>query len=125
MYGAIMSGVDKRVKAYIFMAPIGSFSYWSLAYWLRKKEEPFKVAYRQSLNPVDPVGQISRAAPAKLLFQFANSDEHIPRAEALAFSNTASQPKQIKWYESKHNLDVEAARNDRRQWLTQQLGLAR
>lgn len=125
MYGAIMSGVDKRVKAYIFMAPIGSFSYWSLAYWLRKRDDAFKAAYRKSLNAVDPLGQISRAKPATLLFQFANSDEHIPRAEALAFSDAASQPKQVRWYDAKHDLEVEAARTDRRDWLTQQLGLAR
>lgn len=125
MYGAIMSGVDKRVKAYIFMAPIGSFSYWSLAYWLRKRDDAFKESYRKSLNAVDPLGQISRARPATLLFQFANSDEHIPRAEALAFSDAASQPKEVKWYDAKHDLEVEAARHDRRDWLTQQLNLAR
>ena len=125
MYGAIMAGVDKRVKAYIFMAPIGSFSYWSLAYWLRKKDAPFKESYRQALNTVDPVSQISRAAPATLLFQFANSDEHIPKAEALAFSGAASKPKQVLWYEARHDLEVEAARNDRHEWLTRQLGLTR
>ena len=125
MYGAIMAGVDKRVKVYIFMAPIGSFSYWSLAYWLRKKEAPFKEAYRQSLNPVDPISHVSRAAPATLLFQFANSDEHIPKAEALSFSGAASQPKQVLWYDAKHDLNVDAARNDRHDWLTRQLGLAR
>ena len=124
MYGAIMAGVDKRVKAYIFMAPIGSFSYWSLAYWLRKQEAPFKEAYRQSLSAVDPVSHVSRAAPATILFQFANSDEHIPKAEALAFSDAASKPKEIRWYDAKHDLEVDEARNDRRVWLTQQLGLA-
>jgi dienelactone hydrolase len=125
MYGAIMSGVDKRVKAYIFMAPIGSFSYWSLAYWLRKRDDTFKEAYRKSMNAVDPASLISRARPAKLLFQFANSDEHIPKTEATAFYDKASQPKQIKWYDAKHDLDVDAARNDRREWLTQQLSLTR
>jgi predicted esterase len=125
MYGANVAGVDKRVKTYILMAPIGSFSYWSLAYWLRKTDDPFKEAYRQALKTVDPISHISHAAPATILFQFANSDEHIPRAEALAFSDAASKPKEIKWYDAKHNLDVEAARNDRREWLTRQLGLAK
>jgi predicted esterase len=125
MYGSIMSGVDKRVKTYILMAPIGSFSYWSLAYWLNKKDDPFKVAYRQALDPVDPVTHIGRAAPATLLFQFANSDEHIPKAEALAFSGAASRPKEVKWYDAKHDLLVEAARNDRREWLTRHLKLAK
>jgi dienelactone hydrolase len=124
MYGANVAGVDKRVKAYIFMAPIGSFSYWSLAYWLRKSDDTFKDAYRQALRTVDPISQIPHAAPARILFQFASRDEHIPKPEAEAFFNAASQPKQIKWYDSKHDLNVEAARLDRREWLTQQLGLS-
>jgi dienelactone hydrolase len=125
MYGANLAGVDKRVKAYIFMAPIGSFSYWSLAYWLRKSDDTFKDAYRQALKTVDPISQIPHAAPARILFQFANRDEHIPKSEAEAFFNAASQPKQIKWYDSKHDLNVDAARVDRREWLTQQLGLTK
>ncbi|HEX8138259.1 MAG TPA: hypothetical protein VF544_11760 [Pyrinomonadaceae bacterium] len=125
MYGSIMAGVDKRVKTYILMAPIGSFSYWSLAYWLRKMDDPFKAAYREALNPVDPITHIQRAAPAALLFQFANSDEHIPRTEALAISGAASKPKEVKWYDAKHDLLVEAARNDRREWLTRHLKLAK
>jgi dienelactone hydrolase len=125
MYGAIVAGVDKRVKTFILMAPIGSFSYWSLAYWLKDSAAPFKEAYRQSLNAVDPVSQIPRAAPATLLFQFANSDEHIPKAEAIAFSDAASKPKEVKWYDARHDLLVEAALQDRREWLARQLGLAK
>jgi dienelactone hydrolase len=125
MYGANVAGVDKRVKAYILMAPIGSFSYWSLAYWLKKEAEPFKAAYRQALNPVDPITHIRRAAPAALFFQFANSDEHIPKAEALAFYDAAAKPKEVKWYDAKHDLLVEAALKDRRAWLTRQLKLAK
>jgi dienelactone hydrolase len=124
MYGAIVAGVDKRVKAYVLMAPIGSFSYWSLAYWLAKTAAPAKEAYRQALNAVDPISHISRATPAALLFQFANSDEHIPKTEANAFQEAASKPKEVKWYDAKHDLHVEAAAKDRREWLTGQLALA-
>ncbi len=124
MYGAIVAGVDNRVKAYILVAGIGSFSNWSLDYWLKKNDDTFKQAYRQAMNPIDPITQISRAAPARLLFQFANADEHIKREAAIAFYDAASQSKEIKWYDGKHELNVEAARQDRRQWLTRQLRLA-
>ena len=124
MYGAIASGVDKRVKAYILIAGIGSFSNWSLDYWLKKNDDPFKEAYRQAMNPIDPITQIASAVPARLLFQFANADEHIKREAAIAFYDAASQPKEIKWYDGKHELNVEAARADRRAWLTGQLKLA-
>ncbi len=84
-----------------------------------------KDSYRKALQPIDPITQITRAAPATLLFQFANSDEHIARETAIAFADAASKPKQIKWYDGKHELNVEAARDDRRAWLTQQLGLTK
>jgi dienelactone hydrolase len=125
MYGAITSGVDKRVKAYILVAGIGSFSNWSLDYWLKAIPAPEKESYRRALRPIDPITQIARATPATLLFQFANSDEHIEKKEAIAFSDAASKPKEIKWYDGKHELNVEAARNDRSAWLTRQLHLAK
>jgi dienelactone hydrolase len=125
MYGAITARVDKRVKTYILIAGIGSFSNWSLDYWLKAIPEPDKEAYRLALKPIDPITQIARAAPATVLFQFANADEHITREAALAFSAAASEPKEVKWYEGKHELDVEAARDDRRVWLTQQLHLTK
>ena len=123
MYGAIAAGVDKRVKAYILIAGIGSFSNWSLDYWLKAIPDADKEAYRQALKPIDPITQIARAVPATFLFQFANSDEHIKREAALAFSEATRRPKEVKWYDGKHELHVEAAREDRRAWLTRQLRL--
>jgi len=125
MYGAINAGVDKRVKTYILVAGIGSFSNWSLDYWLKDAPAPAKDAYRQALEPIDPITQIAYARPATLLFQFANADEHIKREAAMAFADAASKPKQIKWYDGKHELNVEAARIDRGEWLTRELRLAK
>ena len=81
MYGAIAAGVDKRVKTYILVAGIGSFSNWSLDYWLKAIPAPDKEAYREALKSIDPITQITRAAPATLLFQFAKSDEHMNRRQ--------------------------------------------
>jgi dienelactone hydrolase len=125
MYGAITAGVDKRVKAYVLIAGIGSFSNWSLDYWLKAIPSAAKEIYRKALKPIDPITQIPFAAPATLLFQFANSDEHIKKDAALAFFDAASEPKQVRWYDGKHELHVEAARNDRSAWLTRQLLLAK
>ena len=123
MYGANVSGVEKRVKAYVFTAGLGNFGDWSLKYWpvtASKGEE----VYRQTLNAVDPINHVPRAAPAALLFQFANTDKYIPKTAATQFFDAASKPKHILWYDAEHELNVEAARNDRREWLTRQLGLA-
>jgi dienelactone hydrolase len=124
MYGSILAGVDKRVKAYVLMAPIGTFSDWSLVYWLDKIPEKDKEAYRHTLAAVDPIHYVSRAKPCPILLQFANTDKYISKTAANAFVNAASEPKQVKWYDATHDLNVEAARNDRDKWLTQQLRLA-
>lgn len=121
MYGAITAAVDKRVKTYVLIAGIGSFSNWTLDYWLKALPTRDKEGYREALKPVDPITQITGAAPASLLFQFANSDEHIKKEAAMSFYDAASKPKHVKWYDGKHELHVQAARDDRLVWLTRQL----
>ncbi len=124
MYGSIVAGVDKRVKAYVMMAGMGSFSDWSLKFWKATAARGEEV-YRQAMKEVDPTIYISRATPAALLFQFANTDKYITRAEATTFYNAASNQKEIKWYDAEHDLNVEAARKDRGEWLRRQLSLGK
>jgi pimeloyl-ACP methyl ester carboxylesterase len=123
MYGGIMSGVDKRVKAYVLIAGLGKFSPWSLKYW-PKTASHGKDAYEQGVASLDPIGYVSRGAPAAFLFQFANTDEYITKDEATAFFDQASKPKEIKWYEAEHDMNVDAARKDRHDWLARQLRLS-
>jgi dienelactone hydrolase len=122
MYGAIAAGVEKRVKAYVLMAAIGNFSDWSLKYWPATAAKGLG-AYRQAITELDPIRYVDRAAPAALLFQFAEKDKYIPKALAIELFDRASQPKQVKWYDAIHDLNVPAAQKDRREWLTRQLGL--
>jgi dienelactone hydrolase len=124
MYGAIVAGVEQRVKTYVLLAGTGNFSDWSLKYWPATAAQG-EAAYRQSLDALDPIRYVPHAAPAALLFQFARTDKFIPASVADAFAAAASAPKQVKWYNAIHDLNVDAARTDRRAWLTRQLGLPR
>ena len=124
MYGATVSGLEKRVKTYVLMAAPGTFSDWSLKYWpasAAKGEE----AYRLAIGALDPIRYVSGAAPAALLFQFSNTDKYIQKATASEFVLAASEPKRVIWYDALHDLNIEAARKDRREWLTRHLGLAK
>jgi len=125
MYGSLLSSADKRVKTFVLIAGIGTFSDWSLDYWLKAKPAEFKDSYRQSFKTLEPINLIGGAPPASLLFQFANTDKFISKEAATAFYNAAKEPKEVKWYDTIHEMDVEAARTDRRDWLTQKLGLAK
>lgn len=120
MFGAIVAGIDKRLKTYVFVAGMGSFSDWSLKYWSGPSKKGADV-YRQAVGDVDPIGYVSYAAPAALFFQFANNDKYISKDVANAFFTAASKPKKVKWYDVTHDMNVEEARKDRREWLTRQL----
>ena len=120
MFGSITSGIDKRLKTYVLVAGMGSFSDWSLKYWPGPSKNGAEV-YKQAVRDVDPIGYVSYAAPAALFFQFANKDKFISKDVANAFSAAASKPKQVKWYDATHDMNVVEARKDRLEWLTRQL----
>ena len=122
MFGAINSGLEHRVKAYVLMAGLGTFSDWSLKYWPDTAKRGSEV-YRQKVSTVDPVHFVKEAAPASFLFQFANNDKYIPRAKGEEFFSAASEPKTIKWYGTDHQLGFEAVARDRTAWLIEQLQL--
>ena len=124
MFGAIMAGLESRVKAYVFVAGMGNFADWSLKYWPATATAGEK-AYRDALEPVDPIHFVPHAAPAALLFQFANQDKYITKEVAQAFSDAASSPKTVRWYESKHDMFLPEAARDRHEWLAEHLGFAK
>ena len=124
MFGAIIAGVERRVGAYVLMAGAPNFSDWSLKYWPNTAASGAE-HYKQVMSSVDPIRYVSRAAPATILFQFSTDDKFITNSAAKAFWDAASKPKDIKWYDAKHNLEVEVAVQDRLAWLTKQLRLTK
>lgn len=120
IYGGVLSGVEKRIKAYVLMTAPGNFSDWSIDYFLPKSTD--EALYREQMAVVEPMLYVPHANPAALLFQFSSSDNFVPEEDAQEFFNTASSPKEIKWYYTSHRLDL-AAQTDRIAWLTTQLDL--
>lgn len=122
MFGAIIAGMETRVKAYILVAGMGNFGDWSIKYWPATATAGEK-EYREALDPVDPIHFVPHAAPASLLFQFATHDKYITRETALTFSDAASNPKTVRWYDTKHDMFAPEVAKDRREWLAKQIGL--
>ncbi len=73
-------------------------------------------AYVDALSPIDAVHYVGHATPAKLLFQFAKTDEFISPWDAEVYVQAASGPKEVKWYDTDHFFN-EAAQRDREAWL--------
>ena len=128
--GGVLAGIEKRVKAYVLMAGLVAHSEW----W-RSGDHEFYHRFRaqvtaeqldemvETMATVDALRFIGRAAPAALLFQFARHDQFISEHEALRYWRAASEPKEIRWYDTDHFFD-ERARRARIAWLSEQLGLS-
>jgi pimeloyl-ACP methyl ester carboxylesterase len=121
--GGTLAGIEKRPIAFVLMAGYPSLTHGtahgrdqgSLAFQELLTPEQQK-AYVDALAPTDALHYVGHAAPAKLLFQFAKRDEFITPWDAAAYVQAASDPKEVKWYDTDHDFNEEA-RRDRGEWL--------
>ena len=117
--GAILSGNEDRVDAYVFLsggsAPVSEVT--------KAAPPDVRSDVAAILTEVDPLRHIREAAPAKLRFQNGRRDEVVPRAALLAMYRAASKPKTIRWYDAAHE-PTAAVYRDTLSWLTRELGLS-
>jgi len=124
--GGIVSGIDKRFRAFVLMAgglsddiEINSPEFQEF----RQKMGAQKVdAYVAKYSWADPGKYIARAAPALLFLQYATQEKFLTADRAKATAALASEPKQFKLYDAPHALNAEA-RRDRIAFLAEQLQL--
>jgi cephalosporin-C deacetylase-like acetyl esterase len=129
--GAVLAGVEKRIKAYVIMAGAPS-----LTEFLRTSTLPAIVKTRDALTKeqqakyfnilasVDPINYIGHVAPSALFFQFGKMDGYPNEESAKVYSENASNPKLVKFYDAGHALNDEA-RRDRAEWLQKQIKLGK
>ena len=126
--GAILSGVDRRFKAFVLMA--GSMSDEvdkKLGGWeqFRQQVGPEKFdAFVAKHSYLDQGKYVSHAAPAVVFLQFATREQFMTAEYARGYEKIVSEPKRFKLYEAEHALNAEA-RRDRIAFLTEQLKLKR
>jgi predicted esterase len=120
MYGAVLSAIDRRPRAWALQAGTTSFSSWFLLG--RKLDEAERERVVRRLAPLDPVRYIGEAAPSAVLTQFGTRDRFVPAQQARQFAAAIREPKRVLWYEAGHELCDQAA-EDRIAWLRTQLRL--
>ena len=121
--GGTLAAVEKRPLAFVLMAGLPSLTR-AHTHGRNRTAVAFQElltpaqqkAYVDALSPIDAVHYIGHAAPAKLLFQFAKTDEFISPWDAEVYVQAASGLKEVKWYETDHFFNEEA-RRDREEWL--------
>jgi len=121
--GGTLAGIEKRPVAYVLMAGFPSLTH---SYTDGENQIAFafqellsgerREAYVKAMAPLDAVHYIGRAAPAKILFQFARKDEFITPWDAAVYVQAASEPKEVRWYDTGHFFNEEA-RRERMGWV--------
>jgi dienelactone hydrolase len=123
--GAILSGVDRRFKAFVLMA--GSLSDEVDLRSNEEQEHRLKVgperydAFIRKYAWIDPVKYVSHAAPAFVFLQYGKEKYFTPE-RIREYEKIVSEPKRLAVYDAPHALNAEA-RSDRIQFLTEQLKL--
>ena len=124
--GALLSGLDRRFKAFVLMAGSTSdeVSQNSKAFQeFRQKTGPEKVdAFIAKYKYLDQGLYVSHAAPATVFLQYGSRDSGISEENGRQYAAVVSEPKQFKVYDAEHNLNGEA-RRDRIHFLIEQLKL--
>jgi dienelactone hydrolase len=128
-WGAILSAVDDRLKGVVLMGGIPD-----QAAIYRDNNDPAVVEYRattpkekqeaylKSCERTAAVRYVPHAS-APLLFQFARHERYFDKAAMDRYQKAAKEPKEVKWYDTGHELNDPQALLDRAAWLRDRVGL--
>jgi dienelactone hydrolase len=111
--GAILAGVEPRIRAFVFM----SGGEDTVDEFVALVSPAQRDEVRPLLDDTDGVRFIGQARPAKLLFQAGRRDEVVPRDALETLIRAGSEPKEVKWYDAGHALNKNAQR-DQLEWLS-------
>jgi dienelactone hydrolase len=128
-WGAILSAIDNRLRGLVLMAGIPD-----QAAIYRDNNDPSIVEFRasmprgklekylQSCARTDAVRYVPNSS-APLLFQFARYERYFDKAAMDRYATAAREPKEVKWYDTGHELNDPQALRDRADWLREKVGL--
>jgi dienelactone hydrolase len=118
MVGGVLAAVEDRIDAFVLATSFPEPS----RYFAQELVPPESVdSFAERLSPYDPVRTLGQAAEP-ILLQNARRDRLIP-VEDYERLVDAADGAEVKWYESDHELVVEAYQ-DRARWLSEELGVA-
>jgi hypothetical protein len=125
MHGALIAGVETRVKSWLLIAGTAKWADWYLFGAADGKPAGDDLtAYLAQLAPIDPASAITQAKGAEFMLQFGEKDFFTPRENFLGFYRAAPKPKRINTYQSEHEMTQPIIVLDRNVWLGEQLGLS-
>lgn len=129
MMTAVTASIDPRFAAAVFEVGLLGMSIhiatsphpW--AQGVRKELGPGLTHYLEVISVVDAAHYIGHAPAIPKLFQSAWYDPGVPHDDSVKFYEAATGPKELKWYDTAHDIDDIAAVADRARFLAKALGL--
>lgn len=121
MYASPLAAADRRARAYVIIAAASDFNRWML--FGVPGTRPGLEEYKAQMEPLAPIHFVADAAPASILFQMGTEDFYTPEADYQAFYEAASEPKELKTYDTEHAMDLPEIQADRVAFLLRVLGL--
>jgi dipeptidyl aminopeptidase/acylaminoacyl peptidase len=116
-FGAMLLGVDQSFNSAVLMAGIADISDWYVYGSGSGVPQANELDdFKQQFHSVNPQLLI-QYSNAKILFQYAKNDFFISLKQAEALCSNADKGAELKFYDADHSLKVEAAKNDRMEWL--------
>lgn len=121
-YGALLAGADTRLHAFVFMAPTVTLAERFLLDTARPPSDPRAYAAKMAAFDI-PASLATIAMPT--LVQIAQNDASVPRENTDAFVAALSpRIRDVRRYPTDHALAIDAATDDRREWLARTLDLS-
>lgn len=108
---ATAAALDDRVRAVVLIAGRANPS-----------RTPGDAGWARQFRSIDTVHFAPELSPASVLVQGGERDTIVPRAELEELYEAASEPKELRWYDSGHEMSPKAGR-ERVAWLIEELGL--
>ena len=130
MMGGSLAGTDHRFKTFVLICGLEGF-----VRHYRFSQHPGIVQFRNSLKPdefqkllaaaepIDAKNFIGKSSPRPLLFQAARFDPGISESDTQDYFAMAGEPKELKWYDSGHDLNDPQAFADRQAWFRKHLNI--
>jgi cephalosporin-C deacetylase-like acetyl esterase len=117
MYGMLAAGVDGRARTYVYIAVAPSLRHWAFF----SRQPASKAAYLRQNADLELTDSLRRVKNASTLFQFANNDAYVARADTQVVLAAAAEPKTRRFYDADHSMSVPQAAADRDEWLLKEL----
>jgi dienelactone hydrolase len=125
--GSELAGIEHRIGSYVLMhCEGGAVEHFAGPDDADGPLTAIPVAQRDAwvaaMEPIEPLYFIGHAAPSALLLQAGTRDEEILRSDAERLHEAASDPKDVRWYDSTHDPAPEEW-CDMAAWLGERLSL--